>query len=513
MVTIHSGGAAFLIIYFLLVATLGLPLLVLELSLGQYSAFPPARLYRHLCPLLAGLGLAVTLQALIRAVLELAVLMWAGRGLFHLFFYQEITKELFSREILNSNNSSLTELGHLESQALLVLGIASLSTFICVVAGTRSVGKVSMLAVPTCFMLLVTLAIRTCLGRGGPQGVLHLLTPDWSVLTLPEVWLEAAAQVIFSLQLGLGSFTTFASYSKYEHNIVRDAVIMTVSHLVWVLLCILLTLCLLGLTMYDDSISPSPEDTVTNAGKDIWLAMDTLTQNSFIILSHGWLWAGLYFILIILVGLTSLFGFLEVVTSTMVSIQLSLVRYRPVLCFCVLALVFLVDMALATQGGIHIYHLLSTYISTWPTLLFSLLTVLATIICHGSSNLMKDLGDMSKLQLPHWVTSHLSVIYCSVLPILLTAALVRILYLLFLPSPSSSPLSLPTTWILPLTWTLCGLPILPILLGAVLHTVWIRRGVSLSQHVSSLLRPTDLYYRNEHLESVSSPPRNNNNRL
>ena len=28
-----------------------------------------------------------------------------------------------------------------------------------------------------------------------------------------------------------------------------------------------------------------------------------------------------------------------------------------------------------TQGGIHIYHLLSTYIASWPTLLFSLLTV------------------------------------------------------------------------------------------------------------------------------------------
>ena len=33
------------------------------------------------------------------------------------------------------------------------------------------------------------------------------------------------------------------------------------------------------------------------------------------------------------------------------------------------------------QGGIHIYHLLSTYIASWPTLLFSLLTV---ILCHPS---------------------------------------------------------------------------------------------------------------------------------
>ena len=58
-----------------------------------------------------------------------------------------------------------------------------------------------------------------------------------------------------------------------------------------------------------------------------------------------------------------------------------------------LAVLFLLDLVLATQvcclssdllillklfflqGGIHIYHLLTTYIASWPTLLFSLLTV------------------------------------------------------------------------------------------------------------------------------------------
>ena len=88
------------------------------------------------------------------------------------------------------------------------------------------------------------------------QGVLLLLAPDWSVLTLPGAWLEAAAQVchhqlqhqhhqlhklqhhrhyhqqqqqhqaqalfkqvVFSLQLGLGALTTFASYNKYGHRL------------------------------------------------------------------------------------------------------------------------------------------------------------------------------------------------------------------------------------------------------------------------------------------------------
>ena len=174
----------------------------------------------------------------------------------------------------------------------------------------------------------------------------------------------------------------------------------------------------IGLGHQEDSLSP----TVTTERRDIWLAALTLLENSFPSLSHGWLWAGLYFMLLILVGLTSVFGFLEVVISSLVSIKPSLSRLKPGVALFVISLIYLLDLALATQGGIHIYHLLTTYISSWPAILFSLLTVLATILCHGSRNIMKDLGDMSKILLPHWVTSHLTVIYCSVLPIILTVS-------------------------------------------------------------------------------------------
>ena len=66
MVIVQQGGLAFLLIYAILVALLGAPLLLLELALGQYSALPTSRLYRYLCPLLSGLGLAFTVLASVR---------------------------------------------------------------------------------------------------------------------------------------------------------------------------------------------------------------------------------------------------------------------------------------------------------------------------------------------------------------------------------------------------------------------------------------------------------------
>jgi hypothetical protein len=35
------------------------------------------------------------------------------------------------------------------------------------------------------------------------------------------------------------------------------------------------------------------------------------------------------------------------------------------------------------QGGIHVYHLLHSYLYQWPLLLVCLLTLLPTIFCHG----------------------------------------------------------------------------------------------------------------------------------
>ena len=56
--------------------------------------------------------------------------------------------------------------------------------------------QVCGLAIPTAFMLLVTLTIRACMESGGPLGITALMAPNWDVMTQPSVWMEAVAQVV-----------------------------------------------------------------------------------------------------------------------------------------------------------------------------------------------------------------------------------------------------------------------------------------------------------------------------
>lgn len=512
VLVVQHGGVTFLLIYIVSVVILGAPLLILEMSLGQYSSIAPAQLPYHLCPLLAGLGVAVCVQAAVRALLDMAVIMWAGQALYRLLADRHIKDGFFYRDVLNREDSSLEELGQLLGELCLILAISCVVIFILIAAGTRSVGKVCLVAVPACFMLLVTLTIRTCLATGGPAGVMILLTPDWAVLTQPLVWLEAAGQVIFSLQLGMGAVSAYSSYNTYQHNIVRDCAIITISHLLWVILAILLSFSLLGVAHNTAAINlinlVSDPALVSITGHGLWLATITLIETAMATISTGWLWATLFFILIFLVSITSVFGYLEVITSSLVNRRPAIVPFKPALTFGVVVLLFLLDLLLATQGGINVYHLLFTYLSSWPPLLFSLLLVLATVICHGAGYLMKDISYMSKINLPHWATSHLSVIYITVLPVFLTASLSWSLYSLALEHQeeplSTFSMTVPPFLREPLAWCLVILPPAPIIAGAVMCLLCGLKVSSVSRNLRNYFAPTNVWHSKAQLEMAES---------
>ncbi|XP_023325122.1 sodium-dependent proline transporter [Eurytemora carolleeae] len=381
--------------YFLVLLLVGAPALLLEMFLGQYSGLAPMRLFRHLCPILSGLGLTIFVQAAVRLFLELGVLSWSGQTLFLVFSQQNIRDGFFYRDVLNKDKGDLEELGSVSGELCLVLGIGTVLIFILVT------------------IIIIVQICGSCIADGGLQGVTMLLTPNWIKLTDPTAWLEATSQVdkltdptawleatsqvdkltdptawleatsqvdkltdpaawleatlevVFSLQLGIGAVLSYGSYNKFNQNIVRDAII----------------------------------------GQGMWLLGVTALESAISSLSYGWLWGGLLFVLIVLVCISSIFGYLEVMTGSIVAIRPSLIPYRPLITFLILVVFFLLDIFMTTQGGINVYHLVNTYIATWPQLLIVLLTVLPAVLCHGTRNMMKDLSEMSKVCFHHFVTS------------------------------------------------------------------------------------------------------------
>lgn len=58
------------------------------------------------------------------------------------------------------------------------------------------------------------LLIRGATLPGALEGILFYIKPDWSKLTRPAVWADAASQTFYSFGIGCGSLVTLASFNR-----------------------------------------------------------------------------------------------------------------------------------------------------------------------------------------------------------------------------------------------------------------------------------------------------------
>ena len=149
----------------------------------------------------------------LRCVLDLGVATWSSHGLVTMFRDQEVASLPHNA---GYSLTSLDNIGEIVPYNVAALAAVTTLTFVLVAAGPRAIGKISLAVVPLCYGLLITLVIRACMDASGPGGFLAVMRPQWAALASVTAWLEAAAHVIFSLQLGLGVLTTYGGYNKFS---------------------------------------------------------------------------------------------------------------------------------------------------------------------------------------------------------------------------------------------------------------------------------------------------------
>ncbi len=84
--------------------------------------------------------------------------------------------------------------------------------------------------IPTLFVLLVIVAIRSITLPGAEKGVEFYMRPRWAGLLSPEIWIAALGQVFFTLSLGMGAMLIYGSYMKNEWGIPMNALSVTLGN-------------------------------------------------------------------------------------------------------------------------------------------------------------------------------------------------------------------------------------------------------------------------------------------
>ena len=88
--------------------------------------------------------------------------------------------------------------------------------------GTKTIEAAVKIFVPAMWIAMLVLIVQGLSLPGGYEGVKFLFTPEPDALLKPQVWQGAMSQIFFTLTLGFGVMTAYASYlpknSDHTHN-------------------------------------------------------------------------------------------------------------------------------------------------------------------------------------------------------------------------------------------------------------------------------------------------------
>lgn len=91
--------------------------------------------------------------------------------------------------------------------------------------GAETIEQATRIFVPLMWLFMLVLIIRGVTLPNGGQGVMLLFSPDFSIMGNPEVWRGAFSQIFFTLSLGFGAMTAYASYLPKNSDHTQNAYI------------------------------------------------------------------------------------------------------------------------------------------------------------------------------------------------------------------------------------------------------------------------------------------------
>jgi neurotransmitter:Na+ symporter, NSS family len=215
--TAENGGAAFLILYVVMVAIIGLPILLAELAVGRGARLSPVGALAHYGgPRWKPLGVLFVVTGFVilayYAVISGWVIRYAGTALLQGF--PANAGEVFG-EISTGPGAVLFQVVFMAVTIAIVMG-----------GVRRGIERTALILMPVLFLTVAGLAIYATTLEGAAEGYRFYLSTDFREILSLQVLSHAAGQAFFSLSLGMGAMLTFASYLSREDDLPRESLVI-----------------------------------------------------------------------------------------------------------------------------------------------------------------------------------------------------------------------------------------------------------------------------------------------
>ncbi len=225
-ITGKYGGAAFVLVYLFFLLILGLPIMVMEFAVGRASQKSAALSFDVLEP--KGTKWHLYKYGAMAGNYLLMMFYTTIGGWMLLYFFKMAFGQFEGMDSTQITESFSGLLNQPVLMTVFMILVVVLCFAICSMGLKNGVEKITKVMMLCLLALMVVLAIRSVLLKGGEEGLRFYLLPDFSRLSEGEggLWesvYAAMGQAFFTLSLGIGAMAIFGSYIGKEHSLTGEA--------------------------------------------------------------------------------------------------------------------------------------------------------------------------------------------------------------------------------------------------------------------------------------------------
>lgn len=390
------GGGTFLVVYLVAMLLMGIPLLMMEISIARKLRKGAIESMRGIGKKWEPVGWAATSNAFVIVCYYSVVFAWVILMFINSWQFSGMTgknepaSELFFK--LTETTGKIEGFG-IPWIVLLCLVIAWALIFFCIRNGANSVGKVVKFTVFAPVVLLVIMAIKGCTMPGAEVGLAKFFIPDPSAFSDPSLWVDATGQVFYSLSIMMAIMFAYGSYLGDDANVAGDAIIIAFSDMAISVLS--------GIVMFATMGGTGMLDSITDSG--IATAFIVYPQAIVHLTDIGWLnalFGAIFYLMLITLAIDSAFSIVEGVSAA-ISDKFHIKPKKVTIAVCVIA--GIISLLFITQAGLAWLDIVDNWVNSFNLIIIGVLECIAIGWTFNIRKVLKEVNKNTKrFHAPYW---------------------------------------------------------------------------------------------------------------
>ncbi len=390
------GGGAFLLVYIVALLIIGVPLLMMEISIARKFHKGAIESFRGINKKTEFVGWAATANAFVIVTYYAVVFAWVLLMTINSYKFIDMTgkTEEASNLFAEITGTTWDVTGYtIPIPVLLGLILAWGLIYYCIRNGAKSVGKVVKYTVFLPVILLLIMAIKGCTMSGAMEGLQKLFVPDFAALGDPSLWVDAIGQVFYSLSIMMAIMFAYGSYVDEKANIAVDAMIIAFSDAAVSILS--------GIVMFSTMGGVGMLDKITDSG--IATAFIVYPQAIVSLTGNGYvnaLFGAVFYLMLVTLAIDSAFSIVEGVSASLAD-KFQISPKKTTRMICVFA--GIISLLYATKAGLAWLDIVDNWTNQINLILIGIMECIVVGWFFDLSKVLKQINrNTTKFKMPGW---------------------------------------------------------------------------------------------------------------